>query len=227
LEAILFDLDNTLLDRTRTFRKFTERFVDQFFKNQSESKRHEIIDFIILLDNDGYKNKTEMFMELLDKLIWEEKPEINELIKFYNTHYVECAELMETAIELLEHCRENGMKIGLITNGKNHIQYGKIEKLQIRKYFDVIVVSEEAGVKKPDERIFQQALLQLNVEPKKSIFIGDHPINDILGASKAGLQTIWMKRNQPWDEKVEPLPLKTIENLNELIQYLTGASNIS
>jgi putative hydrolase of the HAD superfamily len=226
VDALVFDLDNTLLDRTKTFKKFTERFVDYYFANGLESERREIIDFIINIDNDGYKNKNEMFRELVDELTWVHKPDVNELMDFYNTHYIECAEIMEATIELLIYSKEKGYKTGLITNGKNHIQYGKIHKLGLSDYFDVIIVSEEAGVKKPDERIFKQALNQLEVEPQNSIFVGDHPINDILGASRVGFNTVWIKRNQPWDESIEIKPLKTIENLKQMITFLDRASSI-
>jgi putative hydrolase of the HAD superfamily len=227
MDAILFDLDNTLLDRTKTFNSFCYRFVHRYFPNRSEIERLEIINYIIFIDNDGYKNKTEMFIELLEELHWEEeKPEITELMEFYEMYYIDCAELMDSALDLLYKCRELGLKTGLITNGRNQIQYGKIDKLDIKELFDVIIVSEEAGVKKPDERIFRQALQHLNIEPKKSIFVGDHPINDILGASKAGLKTIWMKRNQPWDDSVRTSPLKVIENLNELIDYLSELTKL-
>ena len=58
-------------------------------------------------------------------------------------------------------------------------------------------------MKKPDPRIFQLALDHFGLEPEQCLYIGDHPLNDIQGAAKAGMNTIWMKVNQPWPEKVE------------------------
>ncbi|GAF06116.1 hypothetical protein [Paenibacillus pini] len=66
IKAIIFDLDNTILDRTSTFNRFTDSFVQTYF-NHVESTL-AIFDRIIHLDQDGYKDKGELFHELLDEL---------------------------------------------------------------------------------------------------------------------------------------------------------------
>jgi putative hydrolase of the HAD superfamily len=127
--------------------------------------------------------------------------------------------LMEDALEILQYIKTK-YKIGLITNGKIIIQYGKIDKLNLREYFDTIVVSEEAGIKKPNKGIFEIALKSLNLRSEDCIYIGDHPVNDIDGADKAGMKTIWIKVNQPWKDELTVKPLKTITKLNELFELI-------
>lgn len=217
IKAIIFDLDNTLLDRTCTFSRFTECFLNTYFQHLNSTR--EIYDRIIYLDQDGYKNKVELFTELLDELPWCKKPELTELLDFYNREYVKNAVLMNQAREVLSHIRNN-YKTGLITNGKTMIQYGKIDELGIRDDFDFIIVSEEVGVKKPDPRIFEMALKKLGLNPEECIYVGDHPINDIQGASKVGMETIWIKVNQPWIESIEAKPLYQISTLSELLGLL-------
>lgn len=72
----------------------------------------------------------------------------------------------------------------MITNGFGQFQMDNLKSLQIEKYFDVILVSEWEGIKKPDPRIFNKALNILNVQPNEAIFVGDHPENDVLAAKK-------------------------------------------
>ena len=218
--AVLFDLDNTLLDRDRTFRRFCETFVASFFSGLPADRKRTIIEQIVIADRDGYRNKEDMFAELRDALPWSRKPEIAELMEYYRKHYVHSSTLMDSAVELLDRCRGRGLKLGMITNGSNAIQYGKIDKLGLRRHFDYIVVSEEAGVRKPDRRIFEMALSELNVRAEEAVFVGDHPVNDIQGAADVGMQTVWMIRSQPWDGRLSARPLKRIRHLQELFELL-------
>jgi putative hydrolase of the HAD superfamily len=217
IKAILFDLDNTILDRTNTFRSFTNSFLRSYFDHLEMTQ--DIFDRIIHLDQDGYKDKHELFSELLEELPWKTKPLETELLNFYSTEYVKNAVLMEHAREVVQHARKK-YKTGLITNGRTLIQYGKIDQLGIRNEFDLIIVSEEAGIKKPDPRIFEMAIKQLEVKPEECIYIGDHPVNDIEGAAKIGMETIWMKVNQPWNDGIEAKLLHQIDKLNTLFDLI-------
>ncbi|WP_256762154.1 HAD family hydrolase [Cohnella sp. WQ 127256] len=217
IKAIIFDLDNTILDRTSTFRRFTKSFLSIYFDHLEMTQ--DISDRIIQLDQDGYKDKQELFSELLEQLPWKEKPLITDLLNFYSTEYVKNAVLMEDARDVVQHARKK-YKTGLITNGKSLIQYGKIDQLGIRNDFDLIIVSEEAGIKKPDPGIFELAFKQLELRPEECIYIGDHPINDIEGAAKSGMETIWIKVNQPWNDGIIAKPLHQIERLSTLFELI-------
>ncbi len=84
--------------------------------------------------------------------------------------------------------------VGLVTNGPTAIQRPKIELLDIAPLFPVIVVSEEAGVWKPDPRIFQIALDRVGVAASDAIYVGDSAEHDIPGAHAAGLRAVWINR---------------------------------
>jgi len=81
-------------------------------------------------------------------------------------------------------------------------------------------VSEEAGVKKPDPRIFEMAVARLKVRPDECVYVGDHPRNDIEGAGKSGMRTVWIKVNQPWIPELTVRPYHKIERLPELLALL-------
>lgn len=110
------------------------------------------------------------------------------------------------------------LRIGLITNGRTAIQYGKVDQLGMRNEFEFILISEEAGVKKPDSRIFEMAIDKLKLRPNECIYIGDHPVNDMEGSYLAGMNTIWIKVNHPWKDGLQAEPLYTIEKLEELLK---------
>ncbi|MEN1985564.1 HAD family hydrolase [Paenibacillus hubeiensis] len=217
IRAVIFDLDNTILNRTRTFEGFTRSFIESYFSHLETAE--PIFARIIELDEDGYKDKGQLFDELLKELPWINLPVHQELMDFYAEHYVGNAVLMEQAQEVVREIRQK-YKTALITNGRTDIQYGKIDRLGIRDDFDLIIVSEEAGVKKPDPRIFEMALERLALNPEQCIYIGDHPANDVQGAADAGLHPIWMKVNQPWRDDLTVKPVHVIEHLSELQKLL-------
>jgi len=218
-KAIIFDLDNTLLDRTQTFHAFARKLAAKYFSHLTEAQQEEAIAVIIEKDEDGYKDKKALFAELTDLLPWQETVQAHELLAFYEEEYVNSAELMEGALQLLDWCN-NRCKVGLITNGRHVIQDGKLNRLQIKHYFHSIVISESAGVKKPNIRIFDLCLEQLELSPEECVYVGDHPVNDIDGAAKAGLETIWIKVNQPWRDEIENKPALTVTSLQQLHDFL-------
>lgn len=219
VEVILFDLDNTLLDRTRTFGRFVEHLLHTYLDESEITPA--IYERIIHLDEDGYKDKRELFHQLLAELPWRKggPPEHAELMAFYQREYVNQAVLFEQALDVVTAIRSK-FRTGLITNGQTAIQHGKVDRLGLRPYFDAVIVSEEAGVKKPDPAIFAMAAEQLQVKAEQCLYVGDHPVNDIAGASRAGMRTIWIEVNQPWRADLDAEPLHRIKRLQELPSLL-------
>ena len=155
----------------------------------------------------------------MEELPWAERPQLDELLAYYSTNYVRNACLMEYAIEMIQYIR-GSYKVGLITNGRSLIQYGKIDQLGIRNHFDLILVSEEVGIKKPHRSIFEMALERLDLPADQCVYIGDHPLNDIQGAGAVGMNTIWVEANQPWNEEVTVVPNYRIACLRDLANIL-------
>jgi putative hydrolase of the HAD superfamily len=91
--------------------------------------------------------------------------------------------------EILRYLSQN-YQLNLITNGFSEVQEIKLKSSGLGKYFKVIVTSEEAGHKKPDERIFHYAFRKANAKPGESIMIGDDPDVDILGAKAVGMDQV-------------------------------------
>jgi len=75
----------------------------------------------------------------------------------------------------LTELKRRGYKLGVITNTvtsrEEHVRLA-LRKIDVEKYFDVIVTSVDVGFNKPDERIFLTALKALNVRPEESVMVG-------------------------------------------------------
>ncbi|TKF27674.1 pyrimidine 5'-nucleotidase [Enterovibrio norvegicus] len=84
-------------------------------------------------------------------------------------------------------------KLGIITNGFTQLQKVRLEKTGLSAFFDLVVISEEVGVAKPDPAIFHLAFEQMG-QPALSrvLMVGDNPDSDILGGMNAGIDTCWL-----------------------------------
>lgn len=220
VQAILFDLDNTLMDRDYTFRSFTTQFVQDFLGHLTPADAEAVIEDMIIRDADGYRDKDGFFIELSEILPWEAPVTAEHIRAYYDASYINHGATMKDAVEILNFCLKQGYKLGLVTNGKKDIQNTKIDTLQLREYFKAIIISGEVGMAKPNPEIYHLAIEQLGVTKEQTLFIGDHPINDIWGAGKAGLQGIWLQRKHAWDNTLDIQPWKTISELNELKSIL-------
>lgn len=108
----------------------------------------------------------------------------------------------------------------LITNGSPSLQNLKLEiTSELIPYFEHIIISGAFGKGKPDPSIFKHALEIAEVSNEEALMIGDNLMTDILGATKVGIQSVWINReNKPPNEEVRPT--YTITNLHELIPLL-------
>lgn len=111
-------------------------------------------------------------------------------------------------------------KLGIITNGFTALQQIRLERTGLRDYFDLLVISEQVGVAKPDRRIFDYTFEQMN-QPSRDrvLMVGDTAESDILGGINAGIATCWLNahgRTAP--EGIEPT--WQVTSLSELEQLL-------
>lgn len=217
LKAVIFDLDETLTDRRATIELFIQRLIDRYFPDSDEPTLHQIAELFKEADHNGYRDKKEVYRMLVQGLHWVNPPTADEYLSFFREQVPLCIQPMDQLHPVLRYLYSKGLKLGIITNGTVQVQEGKIHQLGIREYFDSIVISEEAGVKKPDPRIYRKALDQLKVISSEVWFIGDHPLNDIVGAAKCGMKAIWCTRDGEWDDSIEVKPYQTIHKLEELI----------
>ena len=114
-------------------------------------------------------------------------------VRYYDAAYRKSRRAVPGSRGLLEALREE-VKVGIITNGFSALQHEKIAICGIAPLIDILVISEEAGYRKPDQRIFETALARAGTRPGESLFVGDSWNVDILPASACGMKAIWLNR---------------------------------
>ncbi|MFE4523715.1 HAD family hydrolase [Cytobacillus firmus] len=218
IRAILFDFDGTLLDRDKSLKIFIESQYERLNKWVSHIPKELFISRFIELDNRGYVWKDQVYQQLIKEfgiteLTWED------LLEDYLLHFKKHCVPFPGLKSMLADLKSKGYLLGIVTNGKGQFQMNNIKALGIAKYFDSILISEWEGLKKPDPQIFKRALEQLELIACESIYIGDHPENDVNAARKVGMKGIW-KRDLHWNNVEADIIIDGLEEIPLGIQRI-------
>lgn len=218
IKAAIFDLDGTLLNRDESVKRFIDRQYDRLHKQIGHIPKETYITRFIELDNRGYVWKDKVYQQLVKEfdivdITWEE------LLQDYISEFKHNCIPFPNVIRMLEELKRNNLLLGMITNGYGQFQMDNMIALGIDQYFDSILVSEWEGIKKPDPRIFKKALEKLNVSANESIFMGDHPENDVMGAKNVGMKGIWKKDSQ-WDHVNADYVVDDLMELPSIVEKL-------
>ncbi|ENV09614.1 hypothetical protein F966_02274 [Acinetobacter higginsii] len=192
-KAVIFDLDQTLLDRTTSLIKFLTWQIN-FFQLISANDREPFIQRFLELDDNGKVWKDRVYENLIQEFsIQGHSKEIllTSYIHDFNKFSC-CFEHVENTIIQL---KQQGYLIGLISNGRTPFQEHNFYALGLTEFFSSIIVSEVVGLRKPDRAVFLLSCQQLGVHPKDCIFVGDNELADIQGAKAVGMKTIFFNPN--------------------------------
>ncbi|PET53635.1 L-2-haloalkanoic acid dehalogenase [Bacillus sp. AFS001701] len=219
IKAVIFDLDGTLLNRDESVKKFINNQYERLNVWVRHIPKEKYITRFIELDDRGNVWKDKVYQQLTGELditgiTWED------LLQDYISQFKNNCIPFPNLLSMLDELKSNNLILGMITNGKGQFQKDNIKALGIENYFGTILVSELEGIKKPDPKIFKRALEQLNVSPNESIFVGDHPENDVKAAQNVGIKGIWKKDFQ-WNNIEADF---TIDDLSELTSIIVKLS---
>lgn len=195
-KAVLWDLDDTLHSRREAVRRvFPGMFRACLYTDRSEAFIDEAVSYIMTQITGKTMMDADAFRALLARYP-SDKPYIRkDCIDYYYAHIRDYAVASGEAVEILEKLKARGVKMAIVTNITEDLlehQRKKVEKLGIAEFFDVIVLSAEFGVHKPDRRIFDHTAALLGVANEDCLFVGDDPQADISGALSAGMEAVWL-----------------------------------
>jgi putative hydrolase of the HAD superfamily len=228
IDAILFDLDDTLLDGNAAWRCGMEALL----------ARCPEVERALALDawNDVFE---EYFPQYLSGELtfeesriariraWSEAVSVvvtpgEELSWFdlylggYESGWVAFADVSSTLDAL------NGFRLGVITNGDGDQQRAKLHTLGLQEAFEVVICSGDVGYAKPDRRIFTSAATRLALPPERCLYIGDRRDTDALGALEAGMSSLWLNRKGVPAPDGRVRQITTLEGLLALVSEPTA-----
>ncbi len=221
---IFFDLDHTIwdFDKNSEFSYeliFNELNLDVPLKDFLSVYKDINVQLWKLFRQDKIDKETLRFERLKKSFlkIGIDYPEslLNKIADLYIFYLSKQTHLIDGAFEVLEYLKPK-YRLHIITNGFAEIQENKLKNSNLANYFDIVVDSEMAKVKKPNPIIYELALNMAGVSKKNAIMIGDSLEADVLGAIDFGMDAICYNYHK---DKM-PENIKSIDNLVELITIL-------
>ncbi|MFD0786309.1 HAD family hydrolase, partial [Micromonospora azadirachtae] len=197
MPLLLLDLDNTLLDRAGPFRAWGQRFLDGIGAPPAD------IEWLLSIDADGLTDRWDVADAIRDR--YDLRIPSIDLVEELHDGLVAHTRLDPLIACALRIADEAGWVPVVVTNGVVRQQEAKIRGTGLDRYVADWVISEEAGVSKPNPRIFALAAQRVRMPLRGAWMVGDSPEADIGGATSVGLPSVWLHRGRTWsDDRFRP-----------------------
>jgi putative hydrolase of the HAD superfamily len=194
---LLLDLDNTLLDRAAAFKVWAEDFL------RAVGAPPEDVDWILDVDADGLTDRWDVAEALKER--YRLRNSAVDVVEALHDGVVAHSRLDPLVACALRITNDAGWVPVVVSNGATRQQEAKIRSTGLDRYLADWVISEEAGVSKPNPRIFAIAADRARMRLRGAWMVGDSPEADIGGANALGLPSVWLHRGRRWiDERYAP-----------------------
>ena len=188
IKAILFDLDDTLYEE-KLFVKSGFKEVAKFIEDKFKINKKDFYKILVNIFNEGVRgNIFNLALERMN-IIFDEDI-IASMVKIYRDHNpkIKLAEDVESLLIKLKKV----YSLGIITDGYFEVQKKKVQALKLEELFDIIIYTDRYGREfwKPNVFGYKLALKNLEVSPEETVYIGDNPYKDFIGAKETGITTV-------------------------------------
>ncbi len=227
-KAIIFDLDNTLINYTQCELESMKRTCNDHSLFNQDAAQWELFWQTYLVHNERY---------WIDFVTGGSIKTINDVLKFSFRDTLNLEEILHSKLsdtywnyfcntcffengaeQLLEHTREK-YQLGIITNGISSSQRTRLRAGNIDSLFQSIVISDEVGIRKPKKEIFEMALNELNVSHKEALFVGDSLQDDYQGSINSGIDFCYYNR-QNVKLSADVKPKYVVNDLLDLVRVM-------
>lgn len=193
MPLLLLSLDDTLVDRAGAFRDWATEFLGQIGAPDYD------LDWLLSVDADGMSSTWDVAEALRDRYrLRISAIDMVEEIRDGIMTRLRLDPLVACALAIAE---DAGWVPVVVTNGETHQQETKLRRTGLDRYLADWVISEEAGVRKPNPRIFAIAAERARMRLSNAWMVGDSPEADIGGAAAAGVRSVWLHRGRQWLER--------------------------
>ena len=219
INAVLFDLDNTLIDFMAMKREATRAaayaMAEAGLKEDRDELAKRLFDYYLrynIESDDAFQKYLLKEYRTVDYRV---------LAAAVNAYLAEKAKHMRPypgVVETLAELRRRGLKLAVVSDGVRLKAWMRLNAAGLDKYFDTVVTYEDTGKKKPSKEPFLKACKLLKVLPKECIMVGDWPERDMAGAKAVGMRTCWAKWGSHVGEGVADFVLDEVGQLLEILE---------
>ena len=194
IKAIIFDLDNTLLDFVKMKQFAVKAAITAMIEaglSVDEEKAYD--DIFDLYMERGWENQ-QVFDDYLNQTVGEVS---NKILAAGIVSYRRAREatllvypnVNKTLIQLIK----MGINLAVVSDAPSREAWMRLYYLNLHHVFDPVLTFDDTGVRKPSPKPFQMALNYLEIKPDEALMIGDWPDRDVVGAKDIGMKTIFAR----------------------------------
>lgn len=234
INAIVFDVDDTIYDQQQPFRNAVHRIIPVVTDNDMHDlyirfRFHSDETFCKVAKGEWTLTymRNLRIMESLKDLDY---PQITEAtaLEFQKIYEEELDNIVmhDAVFETLNFLKAQNIPISIITNGPTDHQYKKVIQLNLLNWVkeDNVIISQATGFQKPDREIFQLAEKEFNLTAENTLYVGDSFENDVVGAKSAGWKSLWFNhRNRQipaGEQAVQDIELTSFAQLTPTIKAI-------
>jgi len=220
IKAVIFDLDNTLVDFMAMKRQAINAAIDSMIDaglKLTASEVRERIDAI-------YLERGIEFQSVFDQLLYDVFQKVD--YKILSAGIIAYRRAREAALVPYPHVNmtlvdlvKRGMKLAVVSDAPRREAWLRLCYLNFHHIFDAVVTFEDTGERKPSPAPFRRALQLLRVEPHEAIMVGDWPERDVVGAAQVGIITVFARYGDTFGT-VESNAQYDIEDISQLLQII-------
>jgi len=210
--SLLFDIDNTLVDRDAAFHAYMLDFISRNQAAFFEEDMSQVLAKMLALDCHGRKDRKHFCHEVLQDFpglpytvesLWEDHMSMPDFVK------------PDSALNAMLERLSADYQLMILSNGSANMQRRKLHQAGLAAYFEHIFISGEVGYAKPDARLFSHALSYAHHD--SIVMIGDDYINDMQPAMAMQLTTVFIN---PESETVAVRPDHQLSGIHDLEEAL-------
>lgn len=224
IKAVLFDLDNTLVDFLKFKTICSKAAISAMRKAGLKIKEEKALKILFgFYKKTRFEGKT-VFQDLLKEILGEVDYKIlGAGIVAYRKARYGVLKPYPNVVKTLEGLKRRKLKLGIVTDAPRLKAWIRLSSANIADFFDFVITVADVKRRKPSPSPFKRALRTLKFKPKEILFIGDSLKKDIAGAKKIGMKTVFaeygdFEKRKPKNEY--EMPDYRIKNIKEILKIL-------
>jgi len=220
INAVIFDLDNTLLD----FMRMKSMAIDAALNGMIEAGL--LIDRTTARDKifEIYESKGWEYQEVLDDFISDTIGNMD--YKILAGGIVAYKKAKEASLNLYPNVNNTlislskmGLKLGVVSDAPSREAWVRICSVNLHHIFDAVVTFDDTGEYKPSSKPFEKITSLLNINPENALMIGDWPERDVIGAKKLGMKTAFARYGDVFGTKSSGADYD-IDNIEQILSII-------
>jgi len=220
IKAVLFDLDNTLIDFMRMKRLSCSAAIDAMIGAGLKVEHDKALKVLFELYDQYGLEERKIFQKFLKKATRKVDYKIlaNGIVAYrrVRTGFMEAYPNVDYVLLKL---KDKGIKLGIVTDAPKLKAWIRLAAIKLSNFFDVVVTFEDTKQHKPSKLPFKAALSKLKLKPQECLMVGDWPERDIKGAKAIGMKTCFAKYGNPKIKKTDAdYEISNIKMLLEIVK---------